>query len=120
MAYRDLFISKCFQHLWELDSNTNDPIGTVNATNTGGILTRSEIVTDATNFYSTNGVTDRLTIPNTADINNSDQERKLVLFWFNVDQFVRFFYKALQFNGDPVPDLHSNQDFILVFEQRIN
>ncbi len=91
MAYRDVFVAKGFQHLWECDGNVNDSIGAANGTNTGGILTRPAIATDATNCYSTNGTGDRIVIPNTTDINNGSHERKLIVLWFNADQFIQFF-----------------------------
>lgn len=82
MAYGSDIDALGFQHRWAFDGDLLDAVGSVNGTNSGAILTRPAICEDATNCMTTNGVSDRVTIPNTADINNSAQTRKIICGWF--------------------------------------
>jgi len=58
MAYGDDIIALGANHLWRLDGNSNDSIGTLNFTNSGGIFTGASICEDTTNSYVTNGTND--------------------------------------------------------------
>lgn len=60
MAYRDDIIALGANHLWPLDADGNDIIGTLNYTNSGGVFTGPQICEDATSSYVTNGTNDSL------------------------------------------------------------
>ncbi len=82
MAYSaDIDALGC-QHRWSFDGDYLDDVGSANGTNTGTIATDAAICKDATNCITSNGVGDRVTIPNTADINNSAQSQKAIGGWF--------------------------------------
>jgi hypothetical protein len=74
-------------HSYSMDGNANDGTGSANGTNSGGIFTEAAIAEDATNCYTVNGLTDRVTLPTTTTINNSAQTQKCVAGWFETTAF---------------------------------
>lgn len=74
-------------HSYSFDGNANDGTGSANGTNTGGIFTDSAIAEDATNCLTTNGLTDRVTLPTTTTINNSAQTQKAVCGFYETTAF---------------------------------
>ncbi len=74
-------------HLYDFDGDSLDGIGSVNGTNTGVIFTDSAIALDATNCMTVNGLTDRVSLATTTEINNSAQARKAVSGWFMTTAF---------------------------------
>lgn len=84
MAYRDDLTALGFQHIFPFDGTFVDIVGSVVPVNTGSILTDGAICKDATNCVTFNGITDRVTIPNTTDINNGTHTKKVIAIWFEV------------------------------------
>lgn len=84
MAYGDDIDALGCQHRWSFENTVNDQVGTAHGTASGTDF--ESIVLCESNTYAlrVNAVTDRLTIPNTTDINNSAQDRKAVCGWFRV------------------------------------
>lgn len=82
MAYRDDISALGAQHHWDFDGDSVDQIGSADGTSTGVIFTDSAIAEDASNCMTTNGTTDRVTLPTTTDINNAAQGRKAISGWF--------------------------------------
>ena len=72
------------QHRWTWDNVLTDAVGSVTATNTGCSFVTTPLCEGVTYSIQTNGTTDRVTIPNTTDINNSAQDRKCICGWFMV------------------------------------
>lgn len=72
------------QHEWKLDGDVTDNVGSADATNSGFVLTGSPLCKDVTNSAYSNGISDRITIPDTTDINNSAQDRKCITGWFRL------------------------------------
>lgn len=87
MAYRDDISALGADHHWDFDGDSLDQIGSVNGTNTGVIFTDGAIALDATNCMTTNGLTDRVSLATTTEINNSAQARKAVCGWFEATAF---------------------------------
>ena len=83
MAYRDDISALNADHHWDFDGDALDQIGSTNGINSGGIFTDTAITLDATNCWTTNGLTDRITLSTTIDINNSAQARKTIAGWFS-------------------------------------
>jgi len=82
MAYGSDIDALGFQHRWSFDGNFIDSIGGSNGINSGLISTRPAICKDALNCVTTNSVSDRITIPDSIDINFSSQTRKIICGWF--------------------------------------
>ena len=82
MAYRDDILALGADHHWDFDGDSLDQIGSVNGTDSGVDYAASAITEDATNCMRTNAVADVVTLPTTANINNSAQTRKAVAGWF--------------------------------------
>ncbi len=61
-----------------------DEIGSAHGVNSGATAVLTPIARSAVATLESNGTTDRVTIPNTADINNSAQDRKAVAGWILV------------------------------------
>lgn len=61
MAYRDDIIALGANHLYVLDGNVNDSIGTLNFTNSGGGFAGPQICEDTSASYQTNGTADTAT-----------------------------------------------------------
>lgn len=74
-------------HLYDFDGDSLDGIGSVNGTNSGVIFSDSAIALDATNCMTVNGLTDRVTLATTTEINNSAQQRKAVVGWYETTGF---------------------------------
>jgi len=70
MAYRDDVVALGPDHLWQFDANVDDSVGTADGTNTGFTLASTAICEDATNGIQCNGITDRVTIPDTPTLND--------------------------------------------------
>jgi len=70
-------------HLWDFDGDAVDGLGGTSGTNNGCIFTDAAIALDASNCMTTNGLTDRIVIASTTNINNSAQARKAVCGWFS-------------------------------------
>jgi hypothetical protein len=87
MAYRDDIANLGADHHWDFDGDSLDQIGSVNGTNTGVIFTDGNIALDSTNCMTTNGLTDRVTLATTTNINNSAQQRKAVCGWYETTGF---------------------------------
>lgn len=83
MAYSDDILALSPDHRWALDGDALDASGTADGTNSGGVFTGTPVCRDAVNSYVTNGTTDRIVLPTTADINNSTQTRKAIGGWFS-------------------------------------
>lgn len=87
MAYSDDIFSLDADHHWDFDGDALDQIGAVNGTNSGGIFSDAAIAADATNCMTTNGLTDRVTLATTTEINNSAQARKAVAGWYSTTSY---------------------------------
>ncbi len=87
MAYRDDISALGADHHYDFDGDALDQIGSVNGTNSGCIFSDSAITLDATNCMTTDGLTDRITLATTTEINNSAQARKAVCGWFQPTAF---------------------------------
>jgi hypothetical protein len=68
---------------YELATDANDSIGSLNGTNAGGVFTGPNLCLDSVGSWTTNGVNDRITLPTTPLINNAAQSRKAVCGWFS-------------------------------------
>lgn len=71
-------------HRWSFNTDSNDQIGSANGTDTSILYTGTAICKNAVNCAETNGISDRISLPTTTDINNSAQTRKAVCGWFMV------------------------------------
>lgn len=84
MAYGgDIDALNC-THRWTFDNVLTDSVGSVTGTNSGCTFVTSPLCEDTTYSIQTNGISDRVTMPDTTDINNSAQTRKAVAGWFMV------------------------------------
>lgn len=70
-------------HAYSLDGNANDRIAANNGTNSGGSFTGVPLCEGVTNSYLTDGISDRISLPSVATINNAAQDRKAVSGWFS-------------------------------------
>jgi hypothetical protein len=91
MPYSDIYIQKGFQHLWKLDGDASDFIGTVNGTLAGSSYIGPGIIQDSTTSLSTTTITSRMTLPDSADINSGSIQNKVVTMWFSIDKQITFF-----------------------------
>lgn len=85
MAYRDDITNLGADHLYVLETNPNDSIGSANGTNVGVVYTGTTICEDTSNSMVTNGTTDSVDLPSTGTINNNAHQRKAVAGWFMTD-----------------------------------
>jgi len=69
-------------HLFKFDGNSTDDVGSADGTDTSVIYTDTAIAEDATYCMTTDAIEDRVKLPNTTDINDSNQTRKTVFGWF--------------------------------------
>ena len=70
------------QHRWNFDGDASDNVGSADGTNSGMSTGGTAICKDVTNSFLSSSTSDRVTIPNTSDINSSAQTRKAVGGWF--------------------------------------
>lgn len=70
-------------HRWSFDGVYTDSISTANGVNTGTIVTDFAICEGVSNCMTTNGVGDRVTLPQTATIDD-ETDRKTMCGWFEV------------------------------------
>ena len=82
MAYSDDILALGADHHWKFDGDYLDAIGSADGVNSGTIVSDTAIAEDAANCMTTNGTTDRVTLPTTTTINNSAQSRKAIAGWF--------------------------------------
>lgn len=83
MSYgADIVTNLSPQHEWSLDGDVLDGVGSADGTNSGFVLTGSALCKDVTNSAYSDGISDRITIPDTSDINNAAQSRKAIAGWF--------------------------------------
>lgn len=68
-------------HRWEFDGDVLDSVSTADCTNVGLVLTDAGICVDATNCITSNGTSDRATLPTVTDINGT-VTRKIMAGWF--------------------------------------
>lgn len=61
MAYRDDIIALGANHLWPCSGDLTDIVGSLNYTNSGGVLTGPQLCEDTTASYVTNGTADTAT-----------------------------------------------------------
>lgn len=82
MAYSDDISNLGADHHWKFNGNSNDAIGSANGTDTSITYITGSIAQDGAVVASMNAVGDRISIPTTTDINNSNQAIKAVGGWF--------------------------------------
>lgn len=84
-TYPQVLDSLGFNHRYSFDGNSQDSIGSANGTDTSITYTNAAICEDTTNCATTNSTTDRITLPDIADINGA-VTRKIVSGWFQVSK----------------------------------
>ena len=86
MAYRDDIQSLGADHLWTFTGDVTDFIGTADGTNSGMLLTAPAIAEDGASSTESNATSDRVTLPSSADINSSAQDRKAMCGWVQLSK----------------------------------
>ncbi len=84
MAYADDIDALGNTHRWDFDNVLTDSVGAVTGVNTGCTFVLTPLCEGPTYSLQTNGINDRVVLPTTTDINDSDQTRKAVAGWFRV------------------------------------
>lgn len=83
MAYSDIIDALNPVHRYSFENTSVDQVGTADGTESGAdFVTTPVLCEDNTYCMRTDDITDRVVLPSTTDINNSDQSRKAVAGWF--------------------------------------
>ena len=85
MAYRDDITALSPDHLWPLEADSNDDVGSVNGTNTSIVFTATACCEDASNAAQSNATGDRIDFTTSTDIDGA-LDRKVVTGWLRVSQ----------------------------------
>lgn len=85
MAYPDDIDSLSPDHRWSFDNTLADAVGTADLTSPSTSYSNKNLCRDTTNAASHGARTNVYTIPDTTDINGSNQERKTVAGWIRTE-----------------------------------